>query len=400
MAKINVTYPPNDDKTPFLKGILVRSLVGIGIPFDDAYDLSQSIREELKNKSKISSCDLQLLVSSALERRFDKKIQMAYLARHQRKSDIIVHTPSRSSSFSVGILSHSLEACAIDPKLALNGASKVLAAIRKTGHKEIDHKSLRRLIYRCLRDHCSEKAANKYLAWRRFKNSDTPLIVMIGGATGTGKSTIAAELAYRLDIARTQSTDMMREVIRSYLAHQVTPTLQYSSFEAWRGLPSFSYASKDDDSNKVINGFLAQLSAMKPAIETTIERTLQEHESLVLEGVHMVPAELDLCKTEKEAVCMQFMLATLNKKSLKKQLKKRIRDLSKHRSSEHGDFIDEIWELQSWLLEVADREEINIVPNLNVEDTVREILEIASQIILERFPPDLEAINANDWPTN
>jgi len=396
MAKINVTYPPHDDKTPFLKGILVRSLVGIGIPFDDAYDLSQSIRDELKNKSKISSCDLQLLVSSALEKRFDKKIQMAYLARHQHKSDIIVHTPSRSSSFSVGILSHSLEACAIDPKLSLNGASKVLAAIRKTGHREIDHKSLRRLIYRCLRDHCSEKAANKYLAWRRFKNSDIPLIVMIGGATGTGKSTIAAELSYRLDIARIQSTDMMREVIRSYLAHQVTPTLQYSSFEAWRGLPPFSYASKDDDSNKVINGFLAQLSAMKPAIETTIERTLQEHESLVLEGVHMVPAEFDFCKTEKEAICMQFMLATLNKKSLKKQLKKRIRDLSKHRSSEHEDFIDEIWELQSWLLEVADKEEINIVPNLNVEDTVREILEIASQIILERFPPDLDAIDCID----
>ena len=395
MAKTVVTYPPTGDKTPFLKGILVRSLVNIGISFDDAYDLSQSIRDELKNKPKISSGDLQVLVSSTLLKHFGNKVQIAYIARHQPKSDIIVHTPTRSSAFSVGILSHSLEACAINPKLALNGASKVQATIRKTGHREIDHKSLRRLIYRCLRDHCSEKAADKYLAWRRFQNSDTPLIIMIGGATGTGKSTIAAELAYRLDIARTQSTDMMREVIRSYLAKQVTPTLQYSSFEAWRGLPPLSYATQNADSNKIINGFLAQLSAMKPAIETTIERTLQEHENLVLEGVHIVPSELDLCNTEKEAVCMQFMLATLDKKSLKKQLKKRMREHSGHSVSSHEEYIDDIWELQSWLLEAADRDDINIIPNLNVEDTVREILEIASQIILQQFPPDFDEIDSN-----
>ena len=392
MAKVVVAHTPDGGKTPFLKGILVRSLVSIDIPFDDAYDLSQSIRDELKNKSEISNNELQELVSSALARRFGKKEQMAYLARHQPKSDIIVHTTNRSSAFSVGIMSHSLEACAINPRLALTGASKVQAAIRKTGHREIDHKSLRRLIYRCLRDHCSEKSANKYLAWRRFQNSGVPLIIMLGGATGTGKSTIAAELAYRLDIARTQSTDMMREVIRPYLASQITPTLQYSSFEAWRGLPPLSHAAQTEDSNKVITGFLNQLSAMKPAIVTTIERAFQEHEHLVIEGAHILPGEIDLCYTENEALCMQFMLATLEKQSLKKQLKKRLREQSKYRDSDHKEFIDDIWELQTWLLERADRKDVNIVPNINIEDTIREILEIASQIVLERFPPDLKAI--------
>lgn len=396
MAKIVVARSPDDDKTPFLKGILVRSLVSIDIPFDEAFELSQEIRNELKNKSKITSNELQTLVSEALARRYGKKTQAAYLARHQPKSDIIVHTPSRSLAFSADVLSHSLGACAINPKLALTGASKVQAAIRKTGHKEIDHKSLRRLIYRCLRDHCSEKAANKYLAWRRFHYSNIPLILMIGGVTGTGKSTIAAELAYRLDISRTQSTDMMREIIRPYLASQVTPSLQYYSFEAWRGLPPLSYAAQTDDNNKVITGFLAQLSSMKPAIETTIERAFQENAHLVLEGVHVVPGEFDRCHTEKEAVCMQFLLATLDKPSLKKQLKKRIQEQSKYRNTGHEEFIDDIWQLQAWLLELADRENVHIVPNINVEDSIREILEIASQVILQRFPPDMDAIDGND----
>lgn len=392
MAKIVVAHSPDGDKTPFLKGILVRSLVSINIPFDDAYDLSQSIRDELKNKSEITSFDLQELVSSALAKRFGKKIQQAYIARHLPKSNIIVHTPSRSAAFSAGIMSRSLEACAISPKHALTGASKVLAAIRKTGHREIDHKALRRLIYRCLHDHCSEKAANKYLAWRRFHSSGIPLIIMIGGATGTGKSTIAAELAYRLDIARTQSTDMMREVIRPYLASQITPTLQYSSFEAWRGLLPLSSAARSQDNNRVVTGFLAQLASMRPAIEATLERSFQEQEHLVMEGVHVVPAEFDLCNTTKEAVCMQFMLATLDKKTLKKQLKKCIREQSTDRDADHEDYIDDIWQLQTWLLELADRKDVNIIPNINVEDTIREILEIASHIILQQFPPDLDAM--------
>ena len=41
MAKVVVAHTPDGGKTPFLKGILVRSLVSIDIPFDDAYDLSQ-----------------------------------------------------------------------------------------------------------------------------------------------------------------------------------------------------------------------------------------------------------------------------------------------------------------------------------------------------------------------
>lgn len=392
MSKTVVAHSPSGDKIPFLKGILVRSLVSIDIPFDDAYDLAQSFRDELKNHDEITSSELEERVAKALASRFGKQAQMAYLARHHTKSDIIVHTPSRSSAFSVGILSHSLEACAISPQQSIMGASKVLASVRKTGHKEIDHKSLRKLIYRCLRDHCSEKAANKYLAWRRFHNSETPLIIMLGGTTGTGKSAIAAELAYRLDISRTLSTDMMREVIRSYLADQVSPTLQYSSYEAWRGLPPLTHAIQENSENKVLTGFLAQLSSMKPAIETAIDRAYQDREHLVIEGVHIVPAETDICPDGKEAVCMKFLLATLDKQSLKKRLKKRIQEESKYRHSDDEEFIDEIWQLQSWLLEHSDRDDIHIVPNINLEDSTREILEVASQIILQQFPPDFKAI--------
>ena len=48
-----------------------------------------------------------------------------------------------------------------------------------------------------------------------LKQLDVPLVILIGGATGTGKSTVATEIAYRLGITRATSTDFIRQTIRA-----------------------------------------------------------------------------------------------------------------------------------------------------------------------------------------
>ncbi|MCK5308760.1 MAG: hypothetical protein KAJ73_09125, partial [Zetaproteobacteria bacterium] len=214
MAKLIVIKEPEGDRTPFLRGILVQSLVNAGLAFGDAYDLAQAVRNEFQDRGEIASTELRDRVAVLLEESYGSEKCELYEARPRGEPGIIVHTPTRSVPFSAGILAHSLETCAIPPDVAMQGARRVLANLRKTGHQEIDHKALRRVIYRCLSEHCSQEAADRYLSWRRFENSGMSLIILIGGVTGSGKSTISSELAYRLDIAGHQSTDMMREVIR------------------------------------------------------------------------------------------------------------------------------------------------------------------------------------------
>jgi 2-phosphoglycerate kinase len=94
-----------------------------------------------------------------------------------------------------------------------------------------------------------------------------------------------------LDIVRTQSTDMMREIIRCYLVPHVAPTLGYSSFDAWRGLPQVegSAASAQDP---VIAGFLAQFGTVRVALEATIVRAVKERTDLIVDGVHVMPTYL------------------------------------------------------------------------------------------------------------
>jgi len=394
MAKTVVINQPDGDRTPFLRGILVQSLMNVGLSFDDAYALAQKMRDELRDTEEITSTDLKMKVAALLERRFGRGRRMKYAAQPAAEPDILVHTPTRSEPFSVGLLAHSLESCVIDPDVALEGARKVYASLQKTGHREISHKALRKLIYQCLKEHCSAEAANRYLSWRRFQNSGDPLIVLIGGVTGAGKSTISSEVAYRLDIGRIQSTDMMREIIRAYLTPEAVPTLGYSSFEAWRGLASPAEEHAGDLQNPVIAGFLSQFTTIKPALVAAIGRAVKEQHDLIIEGVHIAPTMLGLEDARENAIVVSLMLATMEKTALEKQLKRRGREKSGRQASRYLKHIDDIWELQSYLLSEADNGGVPIITNWHIETTVREVLNLVMAKVMKRFPPKL---NDLDW---
>lgn len=394
MARTMVVRKADGAQAPFLRGILTQSLVNAGLGFEEAYGLAREVRSQLRDAEQISSTELGELVYDLLVVRFGPERGRAYRSRPSKASDIIVHTPTRSETFSMGILAHSLETCAIDHDDAMKAAHKVHAALRKTGHKEINHKSLRRLVYRCLHEHCSDEVANRYLSWRRFENSGAPLIILIGGITGSGKSTLASELGYRLDIGRTQSTDMIRAIIRAYLAEPVAPTLQYSSFEAWRGLPTLAASGESEVENLVVTGFLSQFTTLKPALDSAIARAVHERERLILEGVHVLPTELDLSEAGKQGIVLPVMIATMRKQALSQRLKRRGRENSTRSAQRYLQHIDEIWELQSYLLGLADAAGITIIQNWNLENTIAKILELLSSMICDRFPPDPSKM---DW---
>ncbi|HBE92386.1 MAG TPA: hypothetical protein DDW55_07615 [Gammaproteobacteria bacterium] len=185
---------------------------------------------------------------------------------------------------------------------------------------------------------------------------------------------------------------MMREIIRSYLSPQMVPTLMYSSFEAWRGLPGSIDGSGTAIENPVVTGFLSQFSAMKLALEATIDRAIEERHHLILEGVHVVPTELNLEVKAGEAVVIPIMLASMKKELLRKQLKRRGREKNQHQASHYLENLDDIWELQSWLLDEADKAGILIIENWYIEDAVRAALDYIIGVLMKHFPsqPDEE----------
>lgn len=174
MAKIIVIKEPAGSRVPFLRGILVQSLLSAGLSFKDAYDAAQAVRKGLANDTVITTAGLRTRVTKQLEKDFSPALRHDYETKTKRQQKIIVHSDRGDSPFSVGILTRSLEACVVDRKSASEVAFRVQEAMQQRGQSEIAPPALRRLIYQSLKEHCSIEAANYYLSWRQFKTSGKP----------------------------------------------------------------------------------------------------------------------------------------------------------------------------------------------------------------------------------
>ena len=381
-------------EVPFLRGVLVQSLVAVGLSFSEAYDLAQRVRELLD--ASAGTCDtagLRKLVADEIERGFDKKRRRAYEIGKERDRPLLVSEAGRNELFSVDLLSRYLEGCSIRQEETLEVARLVHESLRQRGQRTIDRVGLRRVVHDTLRAACSDDAADRFLSRCRFRESGEPLILLIGGPTGAGKSTVAARIAYLFDIVRTQSTDMMREIIRCYLVPHVAPTLGFSSFDAWRGLPEMDpVRGQTSTDSPVVSGFLAQFGTVKVALEATIQRAVMERNDLIVDGVHVLPVGLDLSAASDEAVVVPLMLAVATMERLDDQLKRRSREQPYRDAQRQRQALERIWELQGFMTELAEKAGIPVISSWELNETVEQVIDEVMRQIVRRFPPDLSVL--------
>lgn len=394
MARISVIRSGTSEKVPFLRGILVQSLVDAGLSFKDAYRVAQLIREQLGDKQEISTDELHLNVAYELEQRFGPRVRENYERGADQKRQVLVRKGKHTSVFSVGLMTRSLAACSIDTREAFNAVTRAQQRLRDGDYGIVDHLELRLIIYQSLREEGIPAAADRYLSWRQFRDSGDPLIILLGGIPGTGKSTMASELAYRLKVVGIQSTDLMRELIRCYMDPEAAPTLGYSSFEAWRGLADPQGAAASEINSRIVKGFLSQFGVMKAGLEATIRRAVKERQDLIVDGVHMVSSELGLADIQDTALVVPVMLVVATREELASRFAARGEEQPGRGASRYLQHIDAIWELQSYLLELADTTDIPLVINRTPEDTVSQITAEISRKVAARYPPDTEVLAA------
>jgi 2-phosphoglycerate kinase len=58
------------------------------------------------------------------------------------------------------------------------------------------------------------------------------MIVLLGGTSGTGKSTVSSLLASRFGISTVLSTDSIRHILRNFMSTEESPVLFASTYEA------------------------------------------------------------------------------------------------------------------------------------------------------------------------
>ncbi len=130
----------------------------------------------------------------------------------------------------------------------------------------------------------------KYRELRRSGEYDRPLIMLISGASGTGKSIVATDIIGRFAITRIYSTDSIRQLVRT--THP-KPTVMVHTWEAK------DYLTDEDverlralfgEQSMNIYGYLDQsLWVVEKGVKPLLERLNREGANALVEGVHLLP---------------------------------------------------------------------------------------------------------------
>lgn len=196
-----------------------------------------------------------------------------------------------------------------------------------------------------------------------------PYVILIGSASGIGKSTIAAELAKQLNIKHLIESDFIRAVIRGIIRKEYAPALHCSSYDAYKHLRNKARYKDYDD--LVSAGFDEHASYVIPALEKVIQRAITDYDDIIIEGVHLVPGLIDTEQFEEYANIFFFILSS-DEESHKERFVKRAVQI--HRGGKQLDFFKENRIIHDHLLKQAENNDVDIVNTQTIDKTLDIIL--------------------------
>jgi 2-phosphoglycerate kinase len=274
--------------------------------------------------------------------------------------------------YSKGLMARVLVTVGVPEDRAYELARRTELDLAERGSASVDLDRVRELAIELLGEEKGSRAARRLRRFRDLQELDLPLILLVGGGTGTGKSTVATEVAYRLGITRVTSTDFVRQTMRAFFSQEFMPTIHFSSFEAALGL---SKAEEEESGDAALLGFLDQTRNVLVGVEAALQRALDEGWSMVLEGVHLVPGML---ATELEgAVVIQCVLAIHDEEIHRTHFWSRdVYSNGVRAGDKYLAGLPEIRSIQDYVVERARRNDVPVIENENVGETIGAVIEL------------------------
>jgi 2-phosphoglycerate kinase len=287
---------------------------------------------------------------------------------HPRHSEPLpLGTPNQP--YSKGLMARALVAVGVPLTRAYELAKRIEQDLADRHQESVELERFEELAVEVLGEVDGSRAVGRLRRFRELQELDLPVIVLVGGATGTGKSTVATEAAYRLGITRVTSTDFVRQTMRAFFSEEFMPSIHYSSFEASAGLREPEQA--DDP---VIAGFLEQTRYVLVGVRASIERALEEGWSMVLEGVHLVPGMLPRIEG---ALVVQCVLAIDDEEEHSTHFMVRDAGLDGLRPhAKYVDRLDDIRRVQDHIVGRARRHRVPVISNADMRSAVDAVLEL------------------------
>ena len=269
--------------------------------------------------------------------------------------------------FSRGIMATSLLATGVPTEDAYRLASLIQQRLLAARQNDVTAEELVTAVHSILTNDAHEPdLANRWTSWRRAKRSGRPVVIVLCGAPGTGKSTLATRIAVRLDITRVVTSDAIRDVLRTVVPSAVLPELHRSTFELV--VPN---------APEPFSGFDRQCNAVGSAAVAIADRLADEHRSLILEGVHMLPGATagSLADHPADPIVVERLILQDDADSHADLLRKRQVSEPLRQGSRHLDGFERIRSIQDHLIDVANQFAVEVVDSGDAGNLTQNIVE-------------------------
>jgi 2-phosphoglycerate kinase len=290
---------------------------------------------------------------------------------HQRRPDPFPLGGDDGLPYSKGLMARALIATGVARMRAYELALRVETDLRARGVGAVELERLHELAAEVLGEEESERAIGRLRRYRELQELDLPILVLVGGATGTGKSTVATEVAHRLGITRVTSTDFVRQTMRAFFSPEFMPSVHFSSFEVGEALP----AAEKEAGDPLMVGFIDQTRNVLVGVQASIDRALEEGWSMVLEGVHLLPGMLT--PPTEPALVVHVVLAIEDEGIhaqhfwLRDSASTGLRPLDRYLER-----LADIRHIQDFIVDEAGKTGVPVIQNRNMEETIASVIEL------------------------
>jgi 2-phosphoglycerate kinase len=305
----------------------------------------------------------------------------------KRQTQHITVSDRAGLPFSKGLMASSLMATGLPPFRAYEVAEKIEEVLLTSERYEVKGEELIDLATATILEMAGQKYADTYRNWQAVEQLELPFIILIGGTTGTGKSTVATQLAARLGITRIISTDAIREVMRSMFSERIMPALHVSSFEAADAIRGPLPRSADP----AIIGFEQQVRAISVAVEALIERSVLEGTDLIIEGAHLVPGFVESPEWsppwEDKAVVVPIVVTVDDEDVHRSHFFLRGSEAGQRNVERYLTSFENIRKIQKYIRGAAEQHHVPVIPSYSLDATLASVIDHVVEQAVRRIGP-------------
>ena len=375
----------------FLRGMITHDLVQRGIAFEEAYEAARAIRDQIGDRSEVTTAEIRAAITDQLHKMYGAELPVTLRAPQVMKPllDVIYH--GQRQPFSRGLLARSMHGAGIDLDRAYDLVTMLELSLIADELEVVSSSEIARRADELLESEVGRRAAIRYRLLRRIRNLPRPLIIYVGGASGTGKSTLSLELAPLLRIYRINATDTIRQVMRMIFTQKIMPALHSSSFEIVDHLEApareeHTAALLDtDQTDRVIASFEEQARRVCVGVRAVVERAIAENMSIVVEGVHLIPGLVPFPDLEGAAYQVPLVLATLDEEAHRARFLARSR-VGGRRAERYLENFEGIRTIHDYVLQQADAYEVQALETSHGDPPVVRTLELVTGMLKRRLP--------------